>query len=304
MMNYESANGCFPLGAAATNPSQGWGAWDNNGFTWRVLILPQLEQTALFNSLNFSLHEGSENGAEQATAWYTKVNAFVCPSDGFNTGILPANIPTGQYPMYGPPTNPNGGGTGVVSVNYHLSHGDNITVQGITPGTNPWETPCGTNANPQIGYAGFWGTTYDCGVTTVNGGGQMRGFSDYRTGRFATIATVTDGLSNTLLVGETLPEEDANNEFYTATSASMGITVPLNWNTKRVTCTDGGTFGTVDLGCRFSYAAHGFKSKHPGGVNFVFGDGSVHFIKNTISRATIAALGSRSGGEVISADAY
>ena len=27
-------------------PAQGWGAWGNNGFTWRVLILPQLEQNA------------------------------------------------------------------------------------------------------------------------------------------------------------------------------------------------------------------------------------------------------------------
>jgi prepilin-type processing-associated H-X9-DG protein len=71
-----------------------------------------------------------------------------------------------------------------------------------------------------------------------------------------------------------------------------------------VTCTDGVLFGTVDLGCRFSYAAHGFKSKHPGGVNFLFGDGSVKFLKNSINRVTIAALGSRNGGEVISADAY
>jgi prepilin-type N-terminal cleavage/methylation domain-containing protein/prepilin-type processing-associated H-X9-DG protein len=304
MMNYESSNSCFPLGAAATNPSQGWGAWDNNGFTWRVLILPQLEQTALFNSLNFNLHEGSESGAEQATAWYTKVNAFVCPSDGFNNGILPANIPTGQYPMYGPPPNPSGGQLGVVSVNYHMSHGDNITVQGITPGNNPWETPCGVVANPQIGYAGFWGTSYDCGVTTATGGGQMRGFSDYRTGRFATIASVTDGLSNTLLVGESLPEEDANNEFYTATAASMGITVPLNWNTKRVTCTDGNTFGTIDLGCRFSYAAHGFKSRHPGGVDFVFGDGSVHFLKNSVNAATWIAINTISSGEALSSDSY
>ena len=54
MHNYESSNGSFPLGAPWRPPGQGWGAWDNNGFTWRVLILPQMEQTAMYNSLTSS----------------------------------------------------------------------------------------------------------------------------------------------------------------------------------------------------------------------------------------------------------
>ncbi|MHC5542189.1 H-X9-DG-CTERM domain-containing protein, partial [Singulisphaera rosea] len=48
----------------------------------------------------------------------------------------------------------------------------------------------------------------------------------------------------------------------------------------------------------------GFVSLHPGGANFLFADGSVHFLKTSISMATYCALGSRNGGEVISADAY
>ena len=306
--NYHDQQGAFPLGAVATTPTQGWGAWDNNGFTWRVLILPQLEQTNMYNALNFTLHEGSESGIEQSTAWYTRVSAFVCPSDGLNSGILPANVPTGQYPMYGPPPNPSGGAKGVYGVNYHLSHGDNYTIGNLSNvGSNPWETPCSGAAvgQPQIGFPGFWGTSFDCAITDPKlGGGTMRGMSDYRTGHYTNMAGITDGTSNTLLVGESLPAEDANNEFFTATAASMGITIPLNWNTARSTCTDGQTYGTNDLGCRFSYASHGFKSRHPGGVNFLFVDGSVHFLKNSINRVTIAALGSRNGGEVISADAY
>jgi len=305
--NYHDQMSVFPLGAMATNPSQGWGAWDNNGFTWRVLILPQLEQSAIYNSLNFSLHEGSENGSEQGTAWYSRVNTFNCPSDGQNTGILPANTALGQYPMYGPPPQPGTGALGVIGVNYHMSHGDNYTIGQLSnTGGNPWETPCTGAAagQPRIGFPGFWGTTYDCMITTATGGGQMRGFSDYRTGNFTNMAGVTDGTSNTLLVGESLPSEDANNEFFTATSASMGITIPLNLNTRRSVCTDGQLYGTNDLGCRFSYASHGFKSRHPGGVNFLFADGSVKFLKNSISRVVIAALGSRNGGEVVSADQY
>jgi prepilin-type processing-associated H-X9-DG protein len=43
---------------------------------------------------------------------------------------------------------------------------------------------------------------------------------------------------------------------------------------------------------------------HPGGANFLFGDGSVKFLKKSISLPTYCALGSRAGGEVVSADAY
>jgi prepilin-type processing-associated H-X9-DG protein len=45
-------------------------------------------------------------------------------------------------------------------------------------------------------------------------------------------------------------------------------------------------------------------SNHPGGVNVCFTDGSVKFIKNSIDLKTWWALGTRAGGEVVSADAY
>ena len=44
-------------------------------------------------------------------------------------------------------------------------------------------------------------------------------------------------------------------------------------------------------------------SRHPGGTNFLFGDGSVRFLKGTIDLGIYQALSSRSGGEVIGADA-
>ena len=47
-----------------------------------------------------------------------------------------------------------------------------------------------------------------------------------------------------------------------------------------------------------------FGSLHPGGANFAMVDGSVRFIKQTIAQPTYQALGTRAGGEVISADAY
>src|SRR5262249_12870830 len=60
-----------------------------------------------------------------------------------------------------------------------------------------------------------------------------------------------------------------------------------------------------------------FSSRHPGGANFVFADGSVHFLKSVLRNAgkrsdgstisaspTFQALGTRSGGEVVSSDSY
>jgi prepilin-type processing-associated H-X9-DG protein len=50
--------------------------------------------------------------------------------------------------------------------------------------------------------------------------------------------------------------------------------------------------------------SYGASSAHPGGANVLFGDGSVKFVKNSISYQTWWALGTRAGNEVISADAY
>jgi prepilin-type N-terminal cleavage/methylation domain-containing protein/prepilin-type processing-associated H-X9-DG protein len=48
----------------------------------------------------------------------------------------------------------------------------------------------------------------------------------------------------------------------------------------------------------------GFGSSHPGGANFGFGDGSVRFIKTTISPKVLSLLGNRSDGELLSADQF
>ena len=53
-----------------------------------------------------------------------------------------------------------------------------------------------------------------------------------------------------------------------------------------------------------TYAAVTSRSYHPGGVNALFGDGSVRFIKDSIHWQTWRALGTVAGGEVVSADSY
>jgi len=277
-----------------------------------------MEQGNIYNALNLSVTMSSNtvNTAAGYTAWMTVSNAWLCPSDATNNnGQRPSGIADpagGNYPTNNPPTNPATGqpATTTPVANYAGSFGDNNAIGGLTAGNNPWETPtCATPpvGQPQIGFPGFWGTTYNCGVTT-NSGGSLRGYFDYRTLQVVNMAGVTDGTSNTIMVGEVIPQQAADSNFYVLNGGTAGVTIPINWNSSGVPgqypgCTTG-AWGTNVWGCRFSYASKGFKSMHPGGANFLFGDGSAKFLKNSINRVTYAALGSRNGAEVISSDAY
>jgi prepilin-type N-terminal cleavage/methylation domain-containing protein/prepilin-type processing-associated H-X9-DG protein len=75
-------------------------------------------------------------------------------------------------------------------------------------------------------------------------------------------------------------------------ATNFGQNLPMDWDW--VDENDGGaTFMSL---CASSY--------HPGGVNAVFADGSVHFIKNTVNAVTWYGLGTIAGGEVVSSDSY
>jgi prepilin-type processing-associated H-X9-DG protein len=67
------------------------------------------------------------------------------------------------------------------------------------------------------------------------------------------------------------------------------------WNTCNDTCNSCGPNEAT-----FSNA----QSFHPGGVNVLFGDGSVRFVKDSVSPQVWMALGTRAGNEVISSDSY
>jgi prepilin-type N-terminal cleavage/methylation domain-containing protein/prepilin-type processing-associated H-X9-DG protein len=320
--NYLDTQGVFPPGAISKSNGDGW---STNFFTWAVLILPQMEANTTYNAMNIFMGVGSngvDNG-ESYTAYLGVPKVFLCPSDpdndnGTRPWVGPFNggypNPMGQAPAWDPPINPltKQQLQIVPIIDYAMSWGDNYA--GGALGSNlPWETYPGTNlppGRPRIGYNGYWGTKWGEGqVGGGSGGGTLRGFADYSTMQIASIASVTDGTSNTILVGEVLPIADANNAFWTSTGSASGTTVPLGWDTNSFPATDPSCNGawqaaSAPLGCRYSAAAKGFVSRHPGGANLLFADGSVHFLKKSISLPTYCALGSRNGGEIISADSY
>jgi prepilin-type processing-associated H-X9-DG protein len=67
--------------------------------------------------------------------------------------------------------------------------------------------------------------------------------------------------------------------------------IPINYDSSQPGC---GPHGQDNWAVAF-----GFKSRHPGGANFVFGDGSVHFISQDIDYKTYQLLGCRNDGQTV-----
>jgi prepilin-type processing-associated H-X9-DG protein len=128
-----------------------------------------------------------------------------------------------------------------------------------------------------------------------------------------TMAAVRDGTSNTFLAGESLQSPGHNPSYFgpywgsgTHTS-THGHIAPPTYSTAGCYAPNGpskicGPWYTPPT-ASYPYAWV-FSSRHPGGVNMGFADGSVHFIKNTISLYIWWGLSTIAGGEVISSDSY
>jgi prepilin-type N-terminal cleavage/methylation domain-containing protein/prepilin-type processing-associated H-X9-DG protein len=311
MANYEAQVGCFPPGCISVNGN----AFATNApeLAFRVFLFPYIEQGNVYNQINFNVE--MVTAGVMWTLWTTRPNGWLCPSDGSNGGgFLPYGGPRGNYgnqPPINPATGVHYGFTPVA--NYQGSYGDNYSGgQLLGQGSGlPWETPDGTNpppGTPRIGWDGFWGSWFGPNFTPNQG--VMRGFFDYIGSHPpATLASVTDGTSNSITIGENLPARTADSNFWDFNGSYAGMTIPLGWNSDTVDASDPNCYmqwqnSTASTGCRYGAASAGFVSMHPGGANFVFADGSVHFLKNSINLVTYCALGSRAGGEVVSADQF
>jgi hypothetical protein len=109
-------------------------------------------------------------------------------------------------------------------------------------------------------------------------------------GRFDTkreFKDISDGLSHTLLAGETLPSQCVYVSAFAPNFSLAGTSIPLN------------TFETCPQppGCHST--ACGFKSAHRGGVSFLLGDGSVHFFPQEADYRVVNQMGTRAGEEPV-----
>ena len=129
--------------------------------------------------------------------------------------------------------------------------------------------------------------------------------------RARTLGEVTDGLSSTVAVSEmvqTSSKDDCRSEWWNDSTVVIMTFLPPNspqpdnlvsWcvnnPARNEPCVSEYNYDTLYLASR---------SRHPGMVDALFGDGSARAIKNSISLPVWRALGTTQGGEVVSSDAY
>jgi len=142
----------------------------------------------------------------------------------------------------------------------------------------------------------------------VTGNDEREG-SDARNGIFAVytwatakaqknrMASVTDGLSNTLMVGERPPSNDAYWGWWMYSDSDNILAYP-NKETYTVAGCNGNEFFRPDRVSNPTAACHNW-SLHPNGGNWLLGDGSVRFITYSAATTTLVDMSSMNGGEVV-----
>jgi len=265
--NYHDVVGSFPTSFwRQTRDSASSTAVDGtNRHSWFAMILPYIEQTPIYNAMNFSMGVG---GPINATAAMTPINVLMCPSDPSPTISTFARVDQGVG------VNNNSG----PKLSYLGNFGDNH------------------NDDPN------WWTFPNLPTSRGNGFGEYNTETGImcRSGGTVAFRDVTDGLSNTFGAGESLYETCDWFTWANPNGSTSGTSCPICY--MAVTNHKGDSSSATDS--RNWRVGFGFRSMHPGIVNFLFCDGSVRAIKCSLNRITYRALSTRNLGEVISSDAY
>jgi prepilin-type N-terminal cleavage/methylation domain-containing protein/prepilin-type processing-associated H-X9-DG protein len=259
--NYHTVHRTLPFGSPGNKPLT---PHFPIAGTWPAFILPQLEQENIYRRFDFDLRMSDP---ANATAQQTVVATYVCPSDPAGTDpILSGRV----------------GGTGYDNPSKALgmwypgcmgpTHMDRCDFcSNTTPSSTNW---CCQSWN--------FGSSPGAGYPAGSFVGMLgRHFTAIR------FEDVLDGLSNTLMAGETLPGHCGWNSAYSPNFCTTSTNIPIN------TMEDGSSGSNWWRTC-------GFKSLHPGGANFAMGDGSVHFVQESIDFQLFNHLGTRAGREVAS----
>lgn len=171
-----------------------------------------------------------------------------------------------------------------------------------TVGQSNYAPSIGAQAMPGRSCAMYPGNIFGTGPTghgSTEIAGNVSGcFSRYSYA--ARMAEITDGTSNVIVMGEIRPAcgDHHRGGWMNANALWTATTAPINYPT----CPDEPPGFPGTDGCNADgnwQTSQGFKSLHPGGAQFVFVDGSGHFLSETIDYRTYQRLGDRRDGEPV-----
>jgi prepilin-type N-terminal cleavage/methylation domain-containing protein/prepilin-type processing-associated H-X9-DG protein len=274
---------------------------DNRNWGWGVAVLPFMEQGPLYNNLmadtaNFLIFVpgGGPNRPMQSGPTVGQANGF--NADTFNTqGIINTTAAAGAartvVPGFICPSDPwpNNTTNGYGKNNYMANLGWDASQRPTSGGTwATWGLPCR-------------GDVFTGVLVQANNNNNTWAYS---------MASITDGTSNTVMLGEASAQRNSSNNFYGVGATNtfpiwaggnpsrqgqgaqhnsfrvMDINYPLN--SQNTTADSGGGGAIMD---------RAFSSSHTGGANFLLGDGSVRFVSNGVTPAAYQAAGTRNQGE-------
>ena len=292
MHNYHSTNNSLPWGTFYI------GTWSD--ISAHVMLLPYMEQTAIYNSINFNQYSYNNmvnpSNPVQTTAWRTKIGVFLCPSDIDRMTNAEAHI------------------------SYYANMGSTArAIYNNDPYAGPFQPLYDRGAGSYVSPSGFTGIT--------DGLSNTAAFSEHLLGLGAVGNSAntfdptkpTTSISNILSTfgsgtqGFKTPIDDYNKCLGTPpnpTDLSSRDPVGCYWFVGQPNMTVYGhvmppnTWGCAYGAVRDDDATVTASSRHPGVVNVLMCDGSTKAIKNTVNNAVWWAIGTRAMGEVISADAY
>jgi prepilin-type N-terminal cleavage/methylation domain-containing protein len=240
--------------------------------TWFAEILPRLEQQALYDRFNFSRWVGD---AANAQAVGSVVPGAVCPSDPVASKPILAN----RCNLWPNPAHGRGHGMWYCG--------------SIGPAPTRSTCPLCPNQSPSFSNACCNGHP-NSNAFPLGTSGTIPGFFANYPMRI-TFDSVRDGLSNTILLGETLPLESNHNGLYMNNFMTVVLSIPVNVIASDAEIVADGSHVTASGVGSPDVRLAGVKSRHPGGAMVGGADGATRFLGEQIAPDVLWALGTRRG---------